>query len=210
MLLIIYQADAALLETKLKEFSNTDIISLNALVQTRILEHLKGVEHYKPVVIVFELSSEELEIVPKILTCCKGYLFLKIWEKKGLELEKKTGKLLPVNEIFEKVWQPAFELWRNLCNQLKTGDMLFSDFEKWFKEIAGNTNSLRKEFLYIESIENVENTNWIKDRLFQIEKHRDLKSCLYGAEAIMEVVTVYELKGNFTQIQDIIGLVSLV
>ncbi|XP_052062678.1 E3 ubiquitin-protein ligase rnf213-alpha-like isoform X2 [Mytilus californianus] len=200
------RADAGLLETKLKEFSNTDMVILNTLVQTRNLEHLKGVEHYKPVVIVFELSSEELEIVPKILKCCKGYLFLRIWEKKGIELEKKTGKLLPVNEIFGKIWQPSFELWTNLCNQLKTGDMLFSDFEKWFKEIAGNTNSLRKEFLNIESFENVENTNWIKERLFQIEKHRDLKSCLYGATAIMEVVTVYELKGNFTQIQDIIGL----
>lgn len=197
------------METELKVFSNPAMVPLSQLVKTVILEDLKNdIEHYRPIVTVFELSSEDLAILPKIPAYCKGFLFLKIWEKKGIELERKNGKLLPLNEVFFKVWQPSLELWQNLCIQLKTGDMLFSEFEKWFREIGGNNAELKKEFLHIESFENVANANWIKERLFQIDKHRDLKSCLYGAEAIMEVVTVYELKGNFTQIQDIIGLVS--
>lgn len=197
------------METKLKVFSNPAMVPLSQLVKTVMLEDLKNdIEHHHPIVTVFELSSEDLAILPKIPAYCKGFLFLKIWEKKGIELERKNGKLLPLNEVFFKVWQPSLELWQNLCIQLKTGDMLFSEFEKWFREIGGNNAELKKEFLHIESFENGANANWIKERLFQIDKHRDLKSCLYGAEAIMEVVNVYELKGNFTQIQDIIGLVS--
>ncbi|CAG2252463.1 unnamed protein product [Mytilus edulis] len=99
----VYYTDTSIMETKLKVFSNPAMVPLSQLVKTVILEDLKNdIEHYRPIVTVFELSSEDLAILPKIPAYCKGFLFLKIWEKKGIELERKNGKLLPLNEVFLK------------------------------------------------------------------------------------------------------------
>ncbi|CAC5419845.1 unnamed protein product [Mytilus coruscus] len=83
------KADTALLETKLKIFNAPDMVSLNKLVKTVLLENLKDPENYRPIVIVFDLCPEELDILPKILECCKSFLFMKIWEKKGLEQQNE-------------------------------------------------------------------------------------------------------------------------
>ncbi|CAG2205787.1 unnamed protein product [Mytilus edulis] len=50
------------------------------------------------------------------------------------------------------------------------------------------------------------NTKWIDVRLDQLEKYRNLQSCLFGARAIMEVVKEFELTGNFNQILEILKL----
>ena len=181
------------------------MVCLNQLVKTMPLEDLKDIELYKPTVTVFELCVEELEILPKILELCKGVFFMKIWEKKGIEAEKQNGKQIQVTEIFEKVWKPAFEQWTNLSEKLRMGNMLFSEFEKWFKTSSRDETGLRAEFLLLD---NEGNTKWVDERLDQIKKYSDLKSCAYGAQAIMTVVNTFELKGDFSQIQEIVKLVS--
>lgn len=199
-------ADTALLETKLKIFSKpdkSDKVSLNKLVKTVTLENLKDPENYRPVVKVFELCNEELEILPKIIELCKGLLFLKIWEKKGIELQKQLGRNVQMNEIFEKVWQPALEQWKTLSKKLKTGEMFFTEFEKWFR--TKDSSTLKKEFRLLD---NEGDTSWIEERLYQIQQHGTIRSCVHGAKAIMEVVNAFDLKGDFSQIQEIIKLVS--
>ncbi|CAG2192039.1 RNF213 [Mytilus edulis] len=44
------------------------------------------------------------------------------------------------------------------------------------------------------------NTRWIDQRLYQVEIYRNLKSCEFGAEAILEVVKAFDLQGDFNQI----------
>jgi hypothetical protein len=52
-------------------------------------------------------------------------------------------------------------------------------------------------------LEKDDNDKWVDKRLDQIQKYRNLKECMFGAEVILEVVETFELKGNFKQIRDI-------
>lgn len=180
------------------------MISLNKLVKTELLENLKDPENYKPMVTVFGLHQDELDILPKIIEHCKGLLFIKIWEKKGTELQKKLERDVKIDEVFENVWQPALEQWRTLSKKLRSGDMHFSEFDKWFE--TKDRSNLKKEFLLFD---NDGDDSWIKERLDQIERHGNIRNYLYGAKAIMEVVDAFNLKGNFDQIKDIIKLVCI-
>ncbi|XP_063441660.1 E3 ubiquitin-protein ligase rnf213-alpha-like [Mytilus trossulus] len=195
------KADTASLLTKLQVFQEPDMISLNKLVTTRLLENLKDPENYEPMVTVFGLRQDELDILPKIIEHCKGLLFIKIWEKKGTELQKKLERDVKINEVFDKVWQPALEQWRTLSKKLRSGDMHFSEFDKWFE--TKDRSTLKKEFLLFG---NDRDNSWIDERLDQIERHGNIRNYLYGARAIMEVVNAFDLKGDFNQIKDIIKL----
>ncbi|VDI83612.1 Hypothetical predicted protein, partial [Mytilus galloprovincialis] len=175
------------------------MVSLNKLVKTPLLENIKNPETYQPIVTVFELCPEELNILPKILECCKGLLFMKIWEKKGIEQQKQLGRNVHINEVFEKVWQPALEQWKTLSKNLKTGDMFFTDFEKWFK--TKDSSTLEKEFRLLD---NEGDTSWIKERLYQIEQHGTIRSCTGGEDTVMKkldnnLLTTCSILGGITQ-----------
>ncbi|XP_052062680.1 E3 ubiquitin-protein ligase rnf213-alpha-like isoform X2 [Mytilus californianus] len=195
------KADTTILQTKLKDFHEPVMTSLKKLVKTELLENLKDPENYKPMVTVFGLCQEELNILPKILEHCKGLLFIKIWEKKGTDLKKQLGRDVHMDEVFEKVWKPALEQWRSLSKKLRSGNMLFTEFDKWFT--TKDRSTLKKEFLLFDNNKNV---SWIEERLDQIERHGNIRNYLYGAKAIMEVVNAFNLKGDFSQIKDIIKL----
>ena len=189
---------------QLKMHNSTDRVCLNQLVRTVSLKDLKRtIELYQPTVTVFELCPEEFEMLPKILACSKSSFFMRIWEKKGTDLENQNGELIDVKDVFDKVWKPTFELWTNLTKKLREGNMLFSEFEEWFE--AKSEMKLRQEFSVLASDGK---TEWINKRIFEIKKYGDLKNCLSGAETIMKVAKAFELEGDFSQIQDIITLVS--
>lgn len=128
---------------------------------------------------------------------------MKIWEKTGTDIEEQNGEQIDVEEVFDKVWKPTFELWTNLTKKLREGNMLFSEFEEWFE--ANSEMVLRQEFSVLARDGK---TEWINKRMFEIKKYGDLKNCVSGAETIMKVVKAFKLEGNFSQIQDIITLVS--
>lgn len=128
---------------------------------------------------------------------------MKIWKKIGTDLENQNGKQIDVKEVFDKVWKPAFDQWTNLTKKLREGNMLFSEFEEWFE--TKNEMELRQEFsLFAKDGK----TEWINKRIFEITNYDNLKNCVSGTETIMKVVKEFGLEGDFSQIQDIITLVS--
>ena len=190
------------MEEKLKALENVDKYDLNMIMKTISLEEREQIQKYRPTVSVFEFSDEELEILPLINDHCQGLLFMKLWEKKGTELSGQ--KVLSVKEVLDEVWTPTLDQWNDLCRKLESGNMMFSEFEHLFRNT--NIDNLRQEFHLIAKEGNGE---WIQERLVQVEKFRNLIACRFGAEAILEVVTEFELEGDFSQIEDVLELVRI-
>lgn len=172
------------------------------IVKTISLEERRQFPEYRPTVSVFEFSDDELEILPLINDHCQGLLFMKLWEKRGTELSGQ--KVLNVKEVLDEVWIPVSDQWNGLCRRLESGNMMFSEFEYFFKNT--NIDNLRQEFQLIARGGNGE---WVHERLVQVEKFRNLRACRFGAEAILEVVTDFELEGDFSQIKDVLELVRI-
>ncbi|XP_063404431.1 E3 ubiquitin-protein ligase rnf213-alpha-like [Mytilus trossulus] len=189
------------LEDKIKCFEKLENVSLNLLCKVAMLNETKHPEEYQPTVIAFDLEDHVVQTIPYILKCGQGLLFTTLWDRRGNELAKQKGKSLDLDEILTEVWEPTYKFWDDLCTRLKNGDLKFSEFEKYFK--TTDMETLRNELMKLSQDGN---TKWIDIRLDQLEKYRNLQSCLFGARAIMEVVKEFELTGNFNQILEILKL----
>jgi len=195
--------DTRNIEARIKSFAKLEDVSLNMLCKPALVDNVTNAERYQPVILAFELEQEVLDILPKILECSKGVLFMKLWEKRGNEMVKQKGRNLVMEEILTELWEPTYRFWCVLCEKLKTGNLLFSEFEKFFK--TADIDILREELIRLSR---GGDTSWIDKRLDQLQKYRNLRSCSFGANAIMEVVKEYDLQGDFSQIIEIIELVS--
>ncbi|CAC5418279.1 RNF213 [Mytilus coruscus] len=196
-----FRGNTRLLEQKIKCFEKLENVSLNLLCKVAMLDETKHPDEYQPTVIAFELNETILQTIPYILKCGQGLLFTTLWDRRGNELAKQKGKSLDLDEILTEVWEPTYKFWEDLCTRLKNGDLKFSEFEKFFK--TTDMETLRNELMKLCQDGN---TKWIDVRLDQLEKYRNLQSCLFGARAIMEVVKEFELTGNFNQILEILKL----
>ncbi|OPL21619.1 hypothetical protein AM593_05982, partial [Mytilus galloprovincialis] len=195
------QGNTRELELRIKRFEKLEDVSLNLLCQIAMLDETKHPDEYQPTVTAFGLDEHILQTIPHILKCGQGLLFITLWDKRGNELAKQKKKYLDLDEILTEVWEPTYRFWDDLCTRLKNGDLRFSEFEKFFR--TTDVETLRNELMKLCQDGN---TKWIDVRLDQLEKYRNLQSCLFGARAIMEVVKEFELTGNFNQILEILKL----
>ena len=195
--------DTKKIEERINSFAKLEDVSLNMLCKPALVDNVTNAERYRPVILAFGLEPEVLDILPKILECSNGVLFMKLWEKRGNEMAKQKGRNLVMEEILTELWEPTYTFWCALCEKLKTGNLLFSEFEKFFK--TADIDILREELIRLSR---GGNTSWINKRLDQLQKYRNLRSCSFSANAIMEVVKEYDLQGDFSQIIEIIELVS--
>lgn len=206
---ITYKADTEPLKDQLKTVITDDInaVSLDTLVDTSILSQQRDLESYQPIIIAFKLlSPQNMQRVPDIVNCCQGSLFMKIWKKKGKEVNKNLSRMLTINEVFNCVWHQALRDWQILCKKFVSGDLTFTEFNKWFK--TRDPDELRKELMFLD---NHKNTQWIDERLFQVKNFDMLENCIYGAKVIIEVVKEFDLKEeNFIQIFDISRVVRYI
>jgi hypothetical protein len=195
--------DTRKIEERIKRFAKLEDISLNMLCKPALVDNVANAKRYRPVILAFGLEPEVLDILPKILECSNGVLFMKLWEKRGNEMAKQKGRNLVMEEILTELWEPTYTFWCALWEKLKTGNLLFSEFEKFFK--TADIDILREELIRLSR---GGNTSWINKRLDQLQKYINLRSCSFSANAIMEVVKEYDLQGDFSQIIEIIELVS--
>ena len=192
------------MDDKIRSLEHLDTFPLNHIVKTVQNEDLENFKQYKPFITIFELSQEEIDMLPEINECSKGLLFTKLWEERGITLKRQKNRKLTIQEVLQEVWVSTADKWRSICQKLKIGALLFTEFDDYFGKTE--TGNLRSE---LNLLGKDDNNKWVDERLDQIQKYRNLKECMFGAEVILEVVETFELKGNFKQIRDIHRLVSI-
>lgn len=165
----------------------------------------KDVRKYKPRIIAFEINAEILEALPEIIRCSNGNLFIKMWDKCAVEVRKRFDHALGIDEIMEHVWKPACKEWKALHQRLKTGEIFFREFDSLCGRM--DPEALRKEFLILED---GKKSSWIKERIEQMTRYKNLQNCLDGASIIMEVVEEFELEGDFQPIRQIMRMVGVI
>lgn len=201
-MILNFSANTSELEQQIGKYQDIDKTALSDLCSTVDLR--KDIKKYKPKIIAFEIDRNILALLPEIIQCSsKGSLFLAIWEKYGKQVVSSIHRALDITEIIEQVWKPAYQEWKTFVKRLKNGDILFREFDS----ICGryDQDTLRKEFRILEG---GKDANWIKQRIDQMEKFRNLANFVKGAETIMKVVKEFQLEGNFKPIEQILNMVS--
>ncbi|XP_071135692.1 E3 ubiquitin-protein ligase rnf213-alpha-like isoform X2 [Mytilus edulis] len=173
-------------------------------IPTYFFNNFEDIQQYQPFVTVLRFEAFDMDVIPQILLYTKIYSFSQIWKKTGREVKKNKGKKLRINEIILEVWKPSYTFWNSICYKLKTGDLLFTEFEDYFyQEETEIAEILRKEIAYSSTRGD---TQWIQIRLDQFQNHKMIFDCLKGAKAIMAIVHIYDLKGDFSHVNEIINM----
>ena len=110
--------------------------------------------------------------------------------------------LLTPEEVMDDVFEAAEASWLELGEKVKSGDILFKEFNRHFKRM--DRNVVERE---LSMLSPTQDTTWIPERLEQFEQFQILEQCVTGAKIIMEVVEGYQLKGDFGRIAMIENLV---
>ncbi|CAC5357646.1 unnamed protein product [Mytilus coruscus] len=152
------------LEERITQIEELDNVNLNMLCKVAFLEDMKNQEQYHPVITAFGLDESLLQILPHVMKYCKGNLFTILWDRKGNELSKQKGMSLDIDEIILGVWEPTYKLWNDLCSRLKSGDLKFSEFERYFQ--TADMETLRDDLM---KLCDDGNNKWINSRLDQLE-----------------------------------------
>lgn len=99
------------------------------------------------------------------------------------------------------------ESWEKLCNDLKSGDITFLEFENHFSQIKNKKIKTELNFI-AESFCGLDN-EWIVQRLVQYQQYKVLKGCVNVAKVIIEFTRQFKLHGNFQQVQEMMRLVCI-
>ena len=199
----VFLANTSKLEEQIRRYQEFDRVSLKNICDK--VKVPKDIKKYQPKVIALEVDRYILDNLPEMIRCTKGNIFIIIWDKFATEFHKTIVRPLEIDELIEHVWKPTFKEWWHLHNRLKTGEILFSEFER----ICGrfDEKTLKTEFLRLEGVESDNKIPWIQERIDQMNKYRNLQNYLDGASVIMEVVEEFELEGDFKAIKQILKLV---
>jgi hypothetical protein len=87
------------MDDKLRRLEHRDSFPLNHIVKTVQNEDLENFNQYKPFITIFELSQEEIDMLPEINECNKGLLFTKLWEERGITLKRQKNSLIQTSLI---------------------------------------------------------------------------------------------------------------
>ncbi|XP_076109129.1 E3 ubiquitin-protein ligase rnf213-alpha-like [Mytilus galloprovincialis] len=192
-------ANTTVLEEQSRKFQELDKVALKDICAK--VDIPKEVKKYKPRVIAFEIKRGMLEELPEVIRCSSGVLFIRIWDKLAADFRRTVKRALQVHEIMDHVWRPAYTEWKGLHQRLKTGEIFFKEFDTLCGSMQPET--LKKEFIILEG---GKKPSWIKERIEQMSRYKNLQNCLDGASIIMQVVEEFELEGDFQPIRQIMQM----
>ncbi|XP_052809493.1 E3 ubiquitin-protein ligase rnf213-alpha-like [Mya arenaria] len=104
-----------------------------------------------------------------------------------------------IDVVVEQVWKPTLERYEDFVHKLKTGEIEFKLVEQLIgKKCGKDTKLLHDELKYLGLEERM-----INERIIQIEKHGQVKHCVYFAKVIIALQEAFDLQGNFQPIRKI-------
>ncbi|XP_069109424.1 E3 ubiquitin-protein ligase RNF213-like [Argopecten irradians] len=189
-----FEVDIVALERKHRSLQNIHDVPIAHLCTPGKLDNIMRPEDYRPVVAAFDLSPEELDLLPQMKHCSTSLVFTNKWDSTGHRMKRQKERKLSVSETFEHVWEQSITWWNTIKGKIKQGTMTFQEFDKIFGK--HDCQIIETEFNLME-----ENGTWIKERMAQIQLFRDLENCVEGARIILQVVAAYGLNGDFKPIE---------
>ncbi|WAR07285.1 R213A-like protein [Mya arenaria] len=151
----------------------------------------------KPDLRAFNVESDVLDILPKLEGLTEGQVFKKIWKD---TCSGTTGGCKTPLDVINVVWKPAFKRWKEFCEQLKTGELMFEDAERMFGIFKNDDDRLLWEMMHLEIPSKTAN-----ERIKQIKQNRQLSDCVTGAKVILKFQQQYRLQGDYQAIKTIVS-----
>lgn len=177
-------------------------ICLNEVITPSTLCH----DTTNPVdVMAFPFSKKEFAVLKQLHRCHKSQVFLKMWREHGDNtVANNDYAAIDIADVFNLVWKNAYSDWNTTCQEIASGSILVTKFNQLFKEITDENLQLELKYMSDET-----SSDWVKDRIQQIQHHRLLADFVGNAGVILDIVHLLGITGDFLPIQTVALVVSI-
>lgn len=138
-----------------------------------------------------------IQAFEKIDFLSKSIYFKDLWRetaKQAKNTEYKDITLIPLDQVYDKVYKPAFEEFRNSYKALKDLSMSLQDLES---KLGKFLESMSKELKIMVNVFSEDKQEWTLKTAVHIQRYRDLQSAKENAEVIIELKNDLGLCGDF-------------
>lgn len=132
----------------------------------------------------------------KIDFLSKSTYFKELWRETAKQAKDTEFKdsLIPLDQVYEKIYKPGFEEFQNSYKALRDLSMTLQDLEN---KLGRYLNSMSKELNTMAHVFSEDNREWIHKTNVHIERYKTLQSAKENAEVIIELKNNLGLCGEF-------------
>lgn len=163
------------------------------------------------IVTYFELDQDIRKMAEILLTFQDSRLFNVCWEKEARLVAEDMGEE-PMRStpemIHENIFLSAYEEYKNIYTYLKDGHIKLAQIDELFSDYKGKYEELAQQLDIMCRIEKGSDTNWIHQRVQQIEQYHELHLAAASARIIMTVKETLCLQGDFRALETLTEAVS--
>lgn len=132
----------------------------------------------------------------------KSTYFRELWRETAKQAKDTESEhvLIPLDQVCDKIYKPAFEEFQNSYKALKNLSMSLQDLESKLGTIL---NSMPKELKRMAHVFSEDKCEWIQKTNKHIEHYRALQSVKENADVIIELKNNLGLCGDFSGIDNL-------
>lgn len=188
---------------------NIDVNSLDSFMEVYSFDWV--VSDMTGVVTYFELDQDIRKMAEVLHTFQDSRLFNACWEKEAKLVAEEMDEepIIATPEMIHKdIFLPAYEEYKEIYTYLKDGHITLAQIDELFADYKGKYEELAQQLDIMCRVEIGSDTNWIHQRVQQIEQYHELHLAAASAKIIMTVKETLCLQGDFRALETLREAVS--
>ncbi|KAI5615249.1 E3 ubiquitin-protein ligase rnf213-alpha [Silurus asotus] len=166
----------------------------------------------RPLKTIIDMFSEEpgsdthsfnIQAFEKIDVLYKSTYFKKLWRETTKQVKKteyKESDVIPLDQVCDQIYKPAFEEYQNSFKALKDLSMSLQDLDR---KLGNFSSSMSGELNTMADVFSEDKRKWIQKTTEHIERYRDVQSAKGNAEVVIELKNNLGLCGDFGGIENL-------
>lgn len=159
-------------------------------------------DKYNPAITFFNLPPSSDVMLRSLTELQDSMVFKNIWDNYIRSVTRKGTQSLAV--VINEVWKTSSECWQDIRKSITAGNVSFDTIDKHFGGFEKNYDLIQKELDFL-----CQNRRLVEERLTQIKDYHQLERYSRGAVTMLELRDKFELRGDFSTVEVLAGLVSL-
>ncbi|XP_069055826.1 E3 ubiquitin-protein ligase RNF213 isoform X2 [Pleurodeles waltl] len=183
-------------------------IQLDDMVKVKLLDSISVSE----VVMVpyYNLSDDVMEMAKQLHQFKDSHIFCLCWEREakavGCENNEDLDQELTLLELKNKLFDPCFEKYKEIHQNVKLGTLTFKVVNETFKGFKDSYKELKEELQIMHRLDVVDKGQWIDFRVQQFEQYHQLHLAINSANVIAKVQKELKLSGDFGTLKTLLQI----
>ncbi|XP_075850113.1 E3 ubiquitin-protein ligase RNF213 isoform X2 [Microcebus murinus] len=157
---------------------------------------------HQPITTHYHLSPQVREMAEKVDLLKDSHIFQIFWKEAAEWLsqpaEESEGQILQLEEVYDDLYEPCYEKFLALYQDLKSGEVTFAEINVFFKDFVNKYSELTTELQVMGAVDSQSPRDWIRERVGQIREYHNLHQAVSAAKVILQVKEDLGLTGDFS------------